>query len=102
MKYDLECQYCGDKQTINAYHQSQIEHAVCIKCKDSSLTVREHKEKVDYYQGSPAFQDPIKKPETPKVMPKELASDQDKTKEVERPEDTGGEFDMFRLFKGIP
>lgn len=59
MYVELECVYCGFKWEENVSSKQEIEEMLCIKgdCKDSNLKVRDVRAKVDYYQGSPPFQE---------------------------------------------
>jgi len=56
IEVSLECQYCGHKWIYRAYSKASIDKLKCNKCSDSNLTVRNLSDnKIDYYQGSPAF-----------------------------------------------
>lgn len=56
MKYKLTCLYCDHKweRLISNYLTSRT--AVCPRCDDRNITVKESKKSsTDYYQGSPEF-----------------------------------------------
>jgi hypothetical protein len=57
MNFLLSCRYCGYEWNKMGYgHISEDES--CLKCNDKNIDVRDlSKTKVDYYAGSPSFQD---------------------------------------------
>lgn len=61
MEVELECMYCGHKWTNIVRNQAQIEAMVCEKrgCGHSTLKVRDMAKKIDYYQGSPPFEEKV-------------------------------------------
>jgi hypothetical protein len=53
----LICSYCGNSWNKLAYSLASIENDSCMVCGDKNLIVKDNsKSKIDYYQGSPAFE----------------------------------------------
>lgn len=62
MYVELECTYCGFKWEESVSTKAEIDEMACIhgNCGDTNLKVRDvARTKIDYYQGSPPFQDDI-------------------------------------------
>lgn len=54
----ITCNYCDFKWEKNIYTRDSVSSEVCPKCKDTNLKVKDAKQdKIDYYEGSPAFRD---------------------------------------------
>lgn len=54
-RYELTCQYCGYSWEIQYAPNGTI---YCHKCKDSSIKAKDlHRDKIDYYAGSPPFEE---------------------------------------------
>lgn len=57
-KYELTCEYCGHIWKIDYI---PTEYTWCEKCKDHHIKVKDlSKHQIDYYQGSPAFEEKTK------------------------------------------
>lgn len=53
---ELECKYCGAKFNKNVYSYNSLEYEKCFKCGSSDFMYKDlNKDKIDYYQGAPAF-----------------------------------------------
>lgn len=70
MKIELCCAYCGYRWLDSFQTKAQLDMAVCPKCSDSTLIVKDanaskvdyyappkqsEEKKIDYYAGAPAF-----------------------------------------------
>lgn len=63
MKVEFECTYCGYRWVEEIWNKDTISSKVCKKgnCRTKNLLARDlQATKVDYYQGSPPFQEPKK------------------------------------------
>jgi hypothetical protein len=61
MKIEICCNYCGYKTVRNEYDESFIRNLSCYKCNDKDLVIKEvSKSKIDYYMGSPPFEENTK------------------------------------------
>ena len=61
MKVSITCNYCGYTWMEVIYDKASLENKRCQdnNCRDSNLTIKDLKGKVDQYEGCPPF--PIKK-----------------------------------------
>jgi len=58
MKIEITCTYCGYKIDKEAYNEASVRSLRCSKCNDKNLLFKEIiRERVDYYAGSPPFEE---------------------------------------------
>ena len=56
MRLHFICNYCDSRWTKTVYNKITIMGERCSKCNDKQLKIIDlDKDKIDYYQGSPAF-----------------------------------------------
>jgi len=69
MKVEFTCKYCNYKWNKTMYSYESNNDFKCLKCGDTDPTAKDlTKEKIDYYQGSPKFEEKPKKEDPAEIL----------------------------------